>query len=248
MPMPRASCDVWLADVAQLHPAHRDLLSRAELSRTERLRRTADRARSLLGAVLLRLAVSEHLGCAPQSVVVDRTCRTCGAHHGKPSVGHGLHVSVAHSGNVVLVAVSRAAEVGVDVEWVAGSRLSAADRPRLLHAVCAEDEQADITTDRDLLVCWTRKEAIVKATGDGLSVPLVDLSLTAPDAPPELISWAGRDRPPCVLADLALPAGYVGALAVLAAGPLDVTVRCADSLLEHVRPTAVLSMKEGRIA
>ena len=247
MAMPDAACEVWLAAVDRLRPAHVALLEPAEMARVERVRRPDDRIRSFLGAALLRLVAGHHLGCAPESVVVDRTCRTCGDKHGKPSVGRGLHVSVSHSGDIVLVAATRVAEVGVDVERPATPRLAGADQARLIGSVCTPDEQAGITTARDLLVCWTRKESIVKATGEGLSVSLTDLSLTLPDAPPELLSWAGRDRPACALADLALPAGYVGALAVLAPGPVDVTLRSADALLEPAR-AAVPTPKESRIA
>jgi 4'-phosphopantetheinyl transferase len=43
-----------------------------------------------------------------------------------------------------------------------------------------------------LLAYWTRKEAVVKATGEGLRVPLTDLHVSAPDQSPRLLAWYGR--------------------------------------------------------
>jgi hypothetical protein len=50
-------------------------------------------------------------------VVVDRSCPSCGRHHGRPHLpGTGLDVSISHSGATVAVAVSNAGPVGVDAQ------------------------------------------------------------------------------------------------------------------------------------
>jgi 4'-phosphopantetheinyl transferase len=72
--------------------------------------------------------------------------------------------------------------------------------------------------------CWTRKEAVLKATGDGLRVPMPTLTVSGPGEPPRLIAssrragLAGRTA----LCDLRPGTGYVGAVAVLAGGPVAV--------------------------
>jgi 4'-phosphopantetheinyl transferase len=119
------------------------VLSPLERARVESLSRPADRGRSMLAAALLRVASAPHLGCRPEEVVVDRTCTECGGPHGAPriipTVGRAPHVSVSHSGVLVVVAVSLLGPIGVDVQ-----RVSDLDRP----GAAAE---------------WVRREALVKS-------------------------------------------------------------------------------------
>lgn len=103
-------CEVWLASTGD--PRHRGLLDPVERAREFLL--PADRARFTAAAGLLRHAVRTHTGTNP---VVTRRCPDCDRPHGKPIVpGTGLHVSVSHSGDLVAVAVTAAAPVGIDVE------------------------------------------------------------------------------------------------------------------------------------
>ena len=92
---------------------------------------------------------------------------------GKPELeGADLAVSLAHSGEVVLVAVASAEDVGVDVEAL---RPDAA-RWALVRQALTEREQRRLGSlaqpDRaeSFLRVWTRKEAILKAAGTGLAV------------------------------------------------------------------------------
>ena len=114
---------VWWCSLTAANHAVLDLLDPAERAKVEALERPADRARSLLGAALLRVAVADRLGVAPAEVVVDRTCDECAGPHGAPQiVGPGparLWVSVSHSGLLVVAAVSAHGAVGVDVQRLA---------------------------------------------------------------------------------------------------------------------------------
>ena len=218
--MAERTCEIWWATLDRLRPRHSALLDPQERSRAERLARPADRDRALLSAAMVRLvgARALDLGLADpdgaRRLDVCRRCVVCGGPHGKPSVGSGVHLSVSHAGGLVLVAVTRVAPVGVDVEPTTRSAQARAAAP----GACTPDETAAITDGRDALRYWTRKEAIVKATGEGLTVPLTDLRVSAPDAPARLLDWDPAD-------------GYLGALAVLTTAPLDVVVRPADDLL-----------------
>jgi len=181
------------------------------------LHREEDRARHATGAALTDALVGVHGGSGA------RVRRARGA---APSVeGAALHVSVAHGGAWVAVAVSALAPVGVDVEpltralevdALAAQVLAPAERD-LLAAVEGEEARR-----RALLVWWTRKEAVLKATGDGLRVDPRELVLSAPDAPPRLVAFAGRPelRATCAIADLSPDGDHVGAVAVLAAEPV----------------------------
>jgi uncharacterized glyoxalase superfamily protein PhnB len=79
---------------------------------------------------------------------------------------------------------------------------------------------------------WVRKEAVLKATGHGLSVPPRRLTVSPPDAPAALLSWTGRPTPhlPVHLVDLPAPEGYAAGLASLGR-PVRATRHDADALL-----------------
>jgi 4'-phosphopantetheinyl transferase len=69
---------------------------------------------------------------------------------------------------------------------------------------------------RSFLVAWTRKEAVTKATGDGLRAAFSEVVVAADAGPPRLVSWPyPRDPREVTLLDLDAAPGYVAALAVL---------------------------------
>lgn len=226
--MNESSCVVWLASTRRLTPAHVAVLDEFETSRATRFVRAADRVRSLLASALVRLVAGELLGQDPSQVRVGRECSTCGEPHGKATVGDTVELSVSHSGEAVVVAATRIAPVGVDIEHVAGSAARARPAARV---ACRADEFALVAADRDALRYWVRKESILKATGEGMAVPLRDVHVSAPDDAPELLGWRGRGPITCALADLDPLDGYVGTLAVLTDQPYDVELRSADDLL-----------------
>ncbi|HEY9483472.1 MAG TPA: 4'-phosphopantetheinyl transferase superfamily protein [Micromonosporaceae bacterium] len=222
-----ARCEVWWADVGLVRPWHLDLLDDVEQARRERLRRAADRDRFVIGAVLLRLVMAERTVWSAAEVPVDRTCTMCGKPHGRPTIaGSGLHVSVSHSGAWVAVAVTRGAEVGVDVE-----EISDIDIGSLESTVLSAAETVEVATLADFFRSWSRKEALVKAAGDGLSVPLNEVVVDDAAVGPRLVAYPGRPRLAAQLFDLERRDGYAAALAVLTAAPVEVVERSALSLL-----------------
>jgi 4'-phosphopantetheinyl transferase len=227
-------CEVWVSTTDQLRPCHLPLLDDHERARADRFLRPDDRARSLLAAALFRLVSARLLdrrdhpdGAAARKLHVSRVCRVCGGPHGKPSVDPELHVSVSHAGGAVIVAATRLAPVGVDVEPVA----QAGRTERVARSAFSPAELARVTNMRDALRYWTRKESIVKATGDGMAVRLADVQVSGPWERPRLRRWVGRPTPDCTLVDLDQPAGYLGALAVLSNRPFQIVVNQADHLL-----------------
>lgn len=148
-----------------------------------------------------RVVLGRYLGVAAEAVPIVRVCQRCGdSTHGRPNVPGGPDYSVSHSGHWVLVAVTGAGRVGIDIEQVpisgvvdelAGIMLSANER------------LADVKAG-SLLQTWTRKEAVVKATGAGIA----DLRTT--DVSSDTVisggtTWHVRDVP--------APLGYSLALA-----------------------------------
>lgn len=135
-------------------PPEADLLLTAiELERAGRFHRPEDKQRYRSARLLARLVVAELNGLAVDAIVIGQTCRWCGAEtHGRPEVHDppGVFVSWSHAGARVVAAATALGAVGVDVESVA-----AVDRARV-----PEDAPT-----------WVRKESLLKATGDGLTIP-----------------------------------------------------------------------------
>jgi 4'-phosphopantetheinyl transferase len=209
--VPERRYDLWWATVAQLRPGHQDLLSQTERERRDRYVRAADQDRFSLGAVLVRLAVECVTGRPARTLEVNRACDRCGQQHGKPRFDDlPLEVSVSHSGDVAVVVVGGPDPVGVDVELV-----RPVDAGQLAPLVLAPGERLRDSSDESFLRHWTRKEAVLKATGDGLRTPLREVVLTDFTERLALLSYGGRPGLRAHVQDLDSPDGYVAAVAVL---------------------------------
>ncbi|MET9129499.1 4'-phosphopantetheinyl transferase family protein [Streptomyces antibioticus] len=196
--------DVWWAGPNAAHEGLLPLLDPVERGRYEATVRAADRARFLVGCALSRLVLGELLGLPSARVPLRRVCPRCGGPHGKPRLDMPGSVepydfSVTHSGEIIGVAVCRGAEVGLDVEEadspvdvaLAARTALAAPEQAALNALPPADRKAAF------LRTWTRKEAVLKALGTGLTLPLRDLSLSPPDTRPTVLSWPeGLPSPP----------------------------------------------------
>jgi len=248
--IPGDTAEVWWARRHDASDRHLALLDETERQRWTAYRRDADRERFVVGCVLAKAALARYAGLRPADVRFDRTCRQCGKPHGKPAFtgsasaggasaggisaggisaggaveGRAIEHSVAHSGDLVAVAVA-GYPVGVDVEQLDGRPhpLGGDGDPEALgRLVLSGAEQAVLATipssgrARAFLVAWTRKEAVTKATGDGLRAAFSEVVVAADAGPPRLASWPyPRDPGEVTLLDLDTAPGYVAALAVL---------------------------------
>ena len=221
---PDGTADVWWARRPDGADRHVALLDVTERRRWAAYRRDEDRERFLTGCALAKTALARYTGRHPAEVRFDRTCGQCGEPHGKPVLAGGVQHSVAHSGDLVAVAVARA-PVGVDVEQLDGRRRPLdgdGDLDGLARIVMSAAERAALAgvrpagRARSFLVAWTRKEAVTKATGDGLRAAFSDVVVAADAGPPRLVSWPYPESPRDVsLLDLDAADGYVAALAVI---------------------------------
>lgn len=207
-------------------PAMRALLDDGERDRYERFLRAEDKARFVTGRFLARTTLAEFTGLDPRDVRFSTHCRHCGGDHGKPRLPDaGVDFSLSHSGDRVVLVVAEGAEVGVDVE-----RESDRDIDRLAEMVLAGPERAVLADlpfeqrKRAFHGYWSRKEAILKATGHGLAAPMTALHVSAPGDPAEVLAWDGEAAvSPVRLTDLAPGPGYAAALAALTPRPLKIT-------------------------
>jgi len=200
------------------------LLDPVERERRAAYRERADRDRFTIGVAVSRVVLGAHLGVAPERVSIDRTCPQCGRPDGRPRLADeaGVRFSVSHSGDLVVVAFAVDGAVGVDVE-----RWDPLRGPEVAPVILSPAERADFdalpTADqsRAFFRYWVRKEAVLKATGDGLGVQLRDLTLSASDQPPRLVDWAGRPELPArvYLVDLPRDPGYAASLAFVDGSP-----------------------------
>lgn len=181
--------------------------------------------------VLARLAVAEECGIDARAVVLTRRCPVCGSGtHGRPQAvrdDHGPvpHVSLSRTRGLVAVATASVA-VGVDLE-----RVVPGGGPDIERVALAPDEVAALPRSgraAAALRTWTRKEALLKSAGTGLTVDPRLVVLGPASSAPEVVALpAGLGREvgdgSWFLADVDLGPGYLCAVAV--AVPGDTVVR-----------------------
>ena len=202
---------VWGATVAGLLPrlpALRNWLSGDERERAAAFHFESHRAAYIAAHGVLHDVVARYVG-------IDRagiTFATDGA--GRPSLAEraaGVDFNLSHAGDAVLVAVAAGQSVGVDVEEIS----SAPDTMALAERFFAREEIDEIRSSPEgraaFFGCWTKKEAVVKAIGRGLSIPL-DSFVVGAFAPRQRVRVA--DDGALTVVDLDLAAGYAGAVAM----------------------------------
>ncbi len=223
--------EVWWARVRDARPELTTELSAVEKGRLAAYARDEDKARFLLGAAVIRRVLGQRMEMSPATVQLDRSCPDCDRPHGKVTT-EGMQLSVSHSGDLIAVAFHPRTAVGVDVELVD----PAIDADSLASVSLAESEAEQLATvepaerARAFTKYWTRKEAVVKATGDGIRADLRKVIVSAPDRPAALVEWPGYGGP-VQLVDLQAGQDYAAALAVLSDEPLDVRSIDAGPLL-----------------
>jgi 4'-phosphopantetheinyl transferase len=217
-------CDevhVWRATLDQTPSqiqSFRHNLAADEQARAERFYFERDREHFIVARGVLRAILGGYLKRAPECLSFRYSS------HGKPALagesdGDAIRFSVSHSHGIALYAVTRGREVGVDLERIR-SDLAVAE---IAERFFSQQEAAMLRTlpteaQREAFFrCWTRKEACLKARGEGLSLPLdqIDVSPTPgkPDAAPgtqldssEASCWTFQELAPAP--------GYLAALAV----------------------------------
>jgi 4'-phosphopantetheinyl transferase len=157
----RAPLDVSPETLAQLAA----LLSADESERAARYRVPHARQQFIVARGVLRMLLARYLGAPPETFVFHYNP------YGKPALPAPLTFNMAHSHRLALYAFTRGADVGVDVEYLPRQVDMALIAPRLLTA----DESAALAAlpvaqrYARFLRYWTRKEAVAKAQGAGLS-------------------------------------------------------------------------------
>lgn len=196
-------------------PAHGSALSDDECERAARFRFDRDRRRFVAGRSALRSLIASYLDIAPAGVTFGY------GPQGKPFVpGSTLSFNVSHSGGCAVYAFGSRVELGVDVELLDHARYDdgVAERFFSPHEVSTLQGLSQAERPGAFLRCWTRKEAFIKARGEGLSLPLHEFDVAfAPDARPQILrtAWSAHEPAEWTLRDISeFCPGAVAALAV----------------------------------
>jgi 4'-phosphopantetheinyl transferase len=217
--------DVWSA-VLSAPPSAVDhcsgLLSPDEAARAARFHFDEDRRRFVLARGLLRLLLGGYLEADPRSL--EFSYSAAGKPDlGRPSVSPPLRFNVAHSGGRVLYALARGAAIGVDIEKVRDEvdvdgisrRFFAPGEGPALARLRARSRR------RRFFETWARKEAVLKASGLGISAGL-DAIEVGPDAGGRLVLVRCQvpriDPRAWSIEDVPVASGFVAAIAVNEAG------------------------------
>jgi 4'-phosphopantetheinyl transferase len=193
-------------------------LAADEQARADRFCFKRDREHFIVARGVLRAILGGYMNRAPECLSF------CYNSHRKPALtgesdGDAIRFNVSHSDGVALYVVTRGREVGIDLERIRFDLAVAEIAERFF----SQQEVAMLRTlptevqRQAFFRCWTRKEAYIKARGEGLSLPLdqFDVSL----APGEPAAILGSQLDPSeasrwCLQELTPAPGYVAALAV----------------------------------
>lgn len=217
---------VWGAALDEPAGTLHALLSADECLRRDRYLLPTLRERFARGRGLLRVALGRYMDMAPEGVQF-----TYGAQE-KPAVrGNGVQFNLSHSGDRWLLAVSRDCELGVDIEHCrplddmgAMVRRFFAPGERVAIAALPESQRHDA-----FYRVWTRKEAVMKATGQGMALALDAFEVSTAATDPRLLSHLHDPTAPArwILKDLPAPPGYAAALC---AGAAELQLQCMGDL------------------
>ena len=188
---------VWHVDLLPLAdsaPQLRALLAPAELAAADRLRFERDRLRFVARRAMLRTILARYLGLAPGLLRFRANERH------KPELDgaaarSGIRFNASHSGDLAVYAIAVREHIGVDVEAVRPIFDAQHIAQRFFSPLEREVLSAIPAARRSLafLHCWTRKEAFVKALGEGLHYPLHNFDVSLAPGEPAALLRVGRD-------------------------------------------------------
>jgi 4'-phosphopantetheinyl transferase len=192
---------------------YQELLAPDERARAARFHFEVHRRRFAVARARMRILLASYLRCKPAELTF------CYTAHGKPFLSGSLVAfNLSHAHEMAILGVTSGREIGVDIEYLdrkfAGDDIAAryfsAGELRALRAFAPDQQCAAFFR------CWTRKEAYIKAHGEGLSMPLASFEVCVEDRE-EL--WLNNDKDPNEqarwrLQNVPAPEGYAAAAVV----------------------------------
>ena len=190
-PLPENRIELWSIDLAG--PVERverlaRVLSEDERRRAERFRFDVHRHRFIVGRAAMHELLGSYLDRPPESLHFHY------GHRGKPDLPAApwLHFNLSNSADLALLGVTRVAPLGVDVEQLRPMS-DLLEIARRFFARPEVDRLLGLPPERHVdgfFRCWTRKEAYLKAVGEGLAIPLDRFEVTLePEAPARFLAF-----------------------------------------------------------
>lgn len=210
---------VWRASLDQPTEQVRGLaesLSADERERAARFHFERDQRRFVVGRGVLRAVLGSYLEIPASHIQLSY------GPQGKPVLFSdsgqvsSLHFNLAHADGLALYAVTRDRELGIDIERIrpipetariAEQFFSAQEREAL--AALPEEQRQEA-----FFRCWTRKEAYLKAVGEGLARPLDQIQVSLAPGEPARILGDSQEAERWCLREVIPADGYIAALAV----------------------------------
>ena len=196
----------------------RHTLSSDEKDRAEKFRFDRDRTSYIVRHSVLRSILSLYTNTAPKQLKFFE------GSHGKPEITLSpdqstVRFNLSDSRDAALIAVTRGRQIGIDIEYIQKDfewkeivdRFFSPREVAMIQAFPAE------LREEAFFRCWTRKEAYIKARGQGLSIPLNQFDVSVVPGEPPRLSFPNNDAPDSTrwfFQELAPCPNYVAALAV----------------------------------
>jgi 4'-phosphopantetheinyl transferase len=190
------------------------LLSAEEISRAVHFKLERDKNRYTAGRGMLRVLLGKYVGVSPRALNITAELL---AKPILPDQPRPVDFNLSHADDCALVAISSTYEVGVDLENPARD----VDYDALALRFFSAREQAELQRipqaerRRAFVTCWTRKEAVAKALGQGLRMPLETIEVTiGSSAQAQLLSVPTSSVKDWTLHNVNVGAGFVATLAL----------------------------------
>jgi 4'-phosphopantetheinyl transferase len=221
---PEGDVQIWIAHLDSISPKEIEhffeSFDTSERERAEKFRSRQDRHRYIAAHGLLRLILGEALGSPANALPFEKSAQ------GKPQLrksesdGRRLQFNLSHASGWALIAIGWDRELGVDLESAESLPDDDESLTKLAARVLSNRELEvwnaipnRVKRRKAFLRIWTRKEAYVKATGEGLRHDLANFELPA-DAALFDIPSAKRPKDRWIVHDLSVPVELTAALAV----------------------------------
>jgi len=209
---------IWRADLDLnecFQSSFLKLLSSDEKNRAKKFRFAKDSQNFIAARGILRVLIGKYLEINPAEISFQYS------EFGKPSIANNnsLQFNISHSQNIALFAFTKKFNIGVDVEFVnpkievqdIATRFFSTNEIKNLLALPEKQQTLGF------FYCWTRKEAFIKAVGEGLSFPLDKFEVSLePNKPAKLlaINRQPKDAAKWSIYSLSPEPNFVGSLVI----------------------------------
>lgn len=209
---------IWRADLefnARFQSSFFKILSPDEKSRADKFRFAKDSRNFIIARGILRSLIGKYLEIDPAKIFFHYT------EFGKPAIAgnHSLQFNISHAQNIALFAFIRKFNIGVDVEFV-NPQIEVKDIATNFFSANEISKLLALPGNQHTLGffnCWTRKEAFIKAVGEGLSFPLDQFEVSLePDKPAKLLAtnWEPEAVSKWSIYSISPGANFVGSVAI----------------------------------